>query len=158
MSEVHEADHGTIFVAAGIALGQPTSAERGGDGVVVVVTHGADVSVALQSFGDRLRRVALLDAEHRVTEIVGRIGGNVERRIGKGRRHPERRLQRPVQNDFGEPKTRADARLEVLERQRVVVGIERQLVPLVGELLGERERRRGRGTGRGAFGSPPKWW
>ena len=39
----------------------------------------------------------------------------------------------------GRPKTFADQRLEVLERQGVVVGVERDLVPLVGELLGERE-------------------
>src|SRR5689334_1629994 len=32
----------------------------------------------------------------------------------------------------------ADAGLEVFERQRVVVGVERDLVPLVGELLGDR--------------------
>ena len=30
---------------------------------------------------------------------------------------------------------------EVLERERVVLGVERELVPLVGEPLGERERR-----------------
>src|SRR5688572_6155422 len=34
----------------------------------------------------------------------------------------------------------SDLGLEVLERQRVVVGIEAGLVPLVSELLGQRER------------------
>ena len=46
----------------------------------------------------------------------------------------------------------AHQRLEVLERQRVVGGVERGLVPLVGEALGERRTTRGRGTARGRSG------
>ena len=41
---------------------------------------------------------------------------------------------------MGDTEHLADAVFEVLERQRVVVGIERALVPLVGEALGERVR------------------
>ena len=37
------------------------------------------------------------------------------------------------------PEQLSHLRLEVLERQRVVVGVEGDLIPLVGELLGQRE-------------------
>src|SRR5205823_10893151 len=42
-------------------------------------------------------------------------------------------------DELGASEGLADERLEMRERQRVVVGIERELIPLVRELLGQRE-------------------
>ena len=85
-----------------------------------------------------------------VLEVVG-VGDDAQRARPVVREGFHRSIDAGVQN-FAVIEHRAHAFLEVLERQRVVVGVERGLVPVVGELRGEVEPRRRPRTGRARSG------